>query len=59
VDNDALLRKAQARDMGIRNLEDMCFRHFAPEMEMINIAYYEVMTQGDSTGQPFTFPIPR
>jgi anaerobic ribonucleoside-triphosphate reductase len=27
-------------------------------MEMINIAYYEVMTEGDSTGQPFTFPIP-
>jgi len=25
---------------------------------MINKAYYEVMTEGDKTGQPFTFPIP-
>lgn len=58
VRDDALLRKAQARDMGIRTLEDMTFRHFAPEMEMINIAYYEVMTEGDKSGQPFTFPIP-
>lgn len=27
-------------------------------MNMINKAYYEVMTEGDKTGQPFTFPIP-
>lgn len=58
VNNPEMLRRAQARDMSIRSLEDLCFRHFAPEMEMINIAYYEVMTEGDSTGQPFTFPIP-
>lgn len=57
-DNDALLQRAQQRDMGIRSLEDLTYKHFAPEMEMINIAYYEVMTEGDSTGQPFTFPIP-
>jgi anaerobic ribonucleoside-triphosphate reductase len=25
---------------------------------MINKAYYTVMTEGDSQGQPFTFPIP-
>jgi ribonucleoside-triphosphate reductase (formate) len=54
----ALLARAQPRDMGIRRLEDLRFSHFAPEMEQINIAYYEVMTEGDSTGQPFTFPIP-
>lgn len=53
-----LLLKAQQRDMGIRNLSDLTFKDFTPEMEMINIAYYEVMTEGDSTGQPFTFPIP-
>lgn len=58
VDNTALLRRIQARDMAVRSLEDTTFRHFAPEMELINIAYYEVMTEGDSTGQPFTFPIP-
>lgn len=58
INNQKLLFQAQNRDMAIRTLEDMRFRHFLPEMEMINIAYYEVMTEGDSTGQPFTFPIP-
>lgn len=58
VDNPALLARAQQRDMGIRSLEDLTFKHFVPEMEMIVIAYYEVMTEGDSSGQPFTFPIP-
>ena len=53
-----LLDRAMQRDMGIRTLEDMTFKHFTPEMEMICIAYYEVMTEGDSHGQPFTFPIP-
>lgn len=58
IDSDGLLIRAQQRDMGIRCLEDMTYKHFGPEMEMINIAYYEVMTEGDATGQPFTFPIP-
>jgi ribonucleoside-triphosphate reductase len=58
VDNKELLAEAQKRDMGIRSLDEMTYGHFTPEMEMINIAYYEVMTEGDSTGQPFTFPIP-
>lgn len=58
VDNPDLLARAQQRDMGIRSLEDLTFKHFVPEMEMIVIAYYEVMTEGDSSGQPFTFPIP-
>ncbi|MCB1557475.1 MAG: ribonucleoside triphosphate reductase [Alphaproteobacteria bacterium] len=58
VNRDDLLARAQQRDMGIRSLEDLTFKHFAPEMELIDIAYYEVMTEGDSTGQPFTFPIP-
>ncbi len=58
VDDAKLLAEAQKRDLGIRALEDMRYEHFTKEMEMINIAYYEVMTEGDSTGQPFTFPIP-
>lgn len=58
IDDSALLAEAQKRDLGIRNLEDMTYKHFTKEMEMINIAYYEVMTEGDSSGQPFTFPIP-
>ncbi|OYX85448.1 MAG: ribonucleoside triphosphate reductase, partial [Flavobacteriales bacterium 32-34-25] len=28
------------------------------EMNLINKAYYTVMTEGDANGQPFTFPIP-
>lgn len=58
IEDDELLARARQRDLGLRALEDLTFKHFAPEMEMINIAYYEVMTEGDSSGQPFTFPIP-
>lgn len=58
MNDPELLAKAQQRDLGLRTLDEMTFGHFAPEMEMIDIAYYEVMTEGDSTGQPFTFPIP-
>lgn len=52
----ALLKQAQAR--GVHHLEEMTYKHFQQEMEWIDIAYYEVMTEGDSCGQPFTFPIP-
>jgi len=58
VEDEELLARARTRDLGLRSLEDTTFSHFGPEMEMINIAYYEVMTEGDSNGQPFTFPIP-
>lgn len=58
VDNADLLAKAKERDFTIRTLEDLRYAHFGPEMEMITLAYYEVMTEGDSHGQPFTFPIP-
>lgn len=43
---------------GISNPEDLRYEHFQLEMNMINKAYYTVMTEGDSNGQPFTFPIP-
>lgn len=56
--NEDLLALARQRDFTIRTLEDMTYKHFVPEMELINLAYYEVMTEGDSNGQPFTFPIP-
>ncbi len=58
LDDLDLLSRAQSRDLGIRSLEDMTYAHFKPEMELIDIAYYEVMTEGDSSGNPFTFPIP-
>lgn len=34
------------------------YGEFQPEMDMINKAFCEVMTEGDATGRIFTFPIP-
>ena len=34
------------------------YKDFQAEMNMINRAYFEVMMNGDETGQVFTFPIP-
>lgn len=56
MDDPDLIYKAVKR--GVEALEEMTYKHFQPEMNMIQKAYYEVMTEGDSTGQPFTFPIP-
>jgi len=58
LDDEILLEKAQERDEGIKSLESMTYYYFQPEMNLINKAYYEVMTEGDKSGQPFTFPIP-
>ncbi|SFV61631.1 Ribonucleotide reductase of class III (anaerobic), large subunit [hydrothermal vent metagenome] len=58
LDDEILLEKAQERDQGIKSLESMTYHYFQPEMNLINKAYYEVMTEGDKSGQPFTFPIP-
>ncbi len=54
--DEELLEKANER--GCKNLQDMTYKYFQPEMHQINRAYYEIMTEGDKTGQPFTFPIP-
>ncbi|HRL22839.1 MAG TPA: ribonucleoside triphosphate reductase [Alcaligenes sp.] len=35
-----------------------CYGDLQSEMDMINRAYIEVMTQGDARGRAFTFPIP-
>ena len=48
----------EARERGVEDLTQMCYRHFQKEMNIINKAFYEVMTEGDRHGQPFTFPIP-
>ena len=48
----------KAKERGVGKLEDLTYAHFQPEMNLINRAFYEVMTEGDKTGQPFTFPIP-
>ncbi|SMP87712.1 ribonucleoside-triphosphate reductase class III catalytic subunit [Epsilonproteobacteria bacterium SCGC AD-308-P11] len=49
---------ALANERGCTKLEDMTYKNFQSEMNQINKAYYEIMTEGDKTGQPFTFPIP-
>lgn len=49
---------ARMKARGVENPEDLRYEHFLPEMNLINKAYYTVMTEGDSNGQPFTFPIP-
>lgn len=46
------------RDMGLSSPLEMQYEHFQAEMNLINKAYYTVMTEGDANGQPFTFPIP-
>ncbi|RLA73901.1 MAG: ribonucleoside triphosphate reductase, partial [Epsilonproteobacteria bacterium] len=56
MEDSLLLEEAQNR--GVERLEAMTYRDFQPEMNLINKAYYEVMTEGDKQGQPFTFPIP-
>ncbi len=55
-DDLKLLSKAKQR--GVDSLEDLTYKDFQKEMNLINRAYYEVMTEGDMSGQPFTFPIP-
>ena len=54
---DATLKK-KALERAVNSLEDLTYSHFQKEMNMINKAYYTVMTEGDANEQPFTFPIP-
>ncbi len=56
IEDNELLEEAKNR--GATSLEDLTYKHFQKEMNRINKAYYEIMTEGDLTGQPFTFPIP-
>lgn len=37
---------------------DFAYGDLQPEMDLLNRAYMEVMTQGDASGRVFTFPIP-
>lgn len=38
--------------------QEATYKEFQHEMNLLNKAYFEVMMQGDATGQVFTFPIP-
>lgn len=54
--DEHILKRAIPR--AVTSLTEMRYEHFQPEMNLINKAYYTVMTEGDANGQPFTFPIP-
>ena len=56
MDDNKLLEEAKKR--GCNSFEEMTYSKFQNEMNLINRCFYEVMTEGDKTGQPFTFPIP-
>lgn len=56
TDDPELVYKAKKR--GIKKLTDLKYGDFQNEMNLINKAYYTIMTEGDTNGQPFTFPIP-
>jgi ribonucleoside-triphosphate reductase (formate) len=38
--------------------QETTYAEFQPEMDLINMAFAEVMMEGDSKGRVFTFPIP-
>lgn len=56
ITDEKILTRAQER--GVESLTELRYEHFQAEMNLINKAYYTVMTEGDANGQPFTFPIP-
>lgn len=56
VRDEALMLRAKER--GANSLNELTYAHFQKEMDVINKAYYTVMTEGDAGEQPFTFPIP-
>ncbi len=41
-----------------KKMVDFTYGDLQGEMDMINKAFLEVMTEGDAQGRPFTFPIP-
>lgn len=58
IESRELLSELQARNKNITQLVDATYKDFQNEMNQINRAFYEVLTEGDSEGSPFTFPIP-
>src|SRR5690606_21224549 len=56
LQDEALRRLAHAR--GAELLEDLCYKHFQPAMDMINRAYYTVVAEGDANAQRLTVPVP-
>lgn len=56
TENEAL--QIEAKKRGVEKLTNLKYTDFQQEMNLINKAYYTIMTEGDANGQPFTFPIP-
>ena len=56
IASEDFIKRTQER--GVSDITEMRYEHFQKEMNLINKAYYTVMTEGDAHGQPFTFPIP-
>lgn len=44
--------------IGGKHLDNYTYGEFSHEMDLINKAFCEVMTEGDASGRIFTFPIP-
>jgi ribonucleoside-triphosphate reductase len=44
--------------MGGNTIDSLAYGDLQPELDMFNSAFAEVMSQGDSKGRVFTFPIP-
>lgn len=53
-----LLSELKNRNKAIEQLTDATYGDFYHEMQIIDRAFYEVLTEGDAVGNPFTFPIP-
>ena len=56
IEDESLQEMAKRR--GVDRLTDLQYRHFQKEMNLINRAFYTILTKGDKNSQPFTFPIP-
>ena len=50
--------KDEQVNMGGSTVDSLAYGDLQPELDMFNSAFAEVMSQGDSKGRVFTFPIP-
>ena len=50
--------KNESVAMGGSTIDSLSYGDFQPELDMFNSAFAEMMSQGDSKGRVFTFPIP-
>lgn len=56
LNDNELLNEAKKR--GKNSLSALTYGDFEPEMQRIVTQFYKILTKGDKSGQPFTFPIP-